>query len=58
MHECSHFISSDRWNGLFLAANESGYSSTVLDALTSWMALNGSSSVGYTDVCQGILSHD
>ena len=33
--------------------NESGDPSTILNALASWMAMNDSTLVRYTDTCQG-----
>ena len=53
----SHLITSDRWNTLSLAANESGISSTIFNALVSWMSTNSSMHVRYTDVCQGVYVH-
>ena len=59
-HMYSLSISSGRWRTLHLAAQVTATSPsqrvTVLDALTSWMALNDSSEVlRYADTCQGKL---
>ena len=52
---CSHTISSGRWNTLLLAANSTDRSDrgTILEALTTWMSLAGSGTIGYRDTCQG-----
>ena len=52
-YSCRHFISSDRWDNLTLAANDSRIPATILDALTSWLNFNGSHTIAYTDTCQG-----
>ena len=49
----SHFISSNRWDNLPLAANESDVQVTVREALYSW--INEAGPVRYVDICQGIV---
>ena len=51
----SHSISSGRWTTLYLAADHSRNPATIFDALNSWMGLNTSGLVGYTDLCQGMV---
>ena len=47
-----HSITSDRWTQLYLTGDNTTRF-TIHDALTSWLAVNGS--VEYSDTCQGIL---
>ena len=52
---CSHSISSGRWIGLNLSANGSRTPEAVsiLDALSTWLTLDSSGHVRYSDACEG-----
>ena len=56
LQKCSHFIASGRWSSLSLAVDGNKVPMTVLDALTTWISLNGKESVQYTDVCYGNIA--
>ena len=56
LQKCSHFIASGRWSSLSLAVDGNKVPVTVLDALTTWISLNGKENTQYTDVCYGNIA--
>ena len=49
LQKCSHFIASSHWSSLSLAVDGNKVPVTVLDALTTWISLNGKENIQYTD---------